>query len=171
MLALFAFFDRLPYSLILSIIGLILVFIFVVTSVDSATFVLGMLTTRGSMNPPVRRKLTWGITLGALGAALTVWHDYLDQARTPDTIKDSMQGSYLGPQFSNQEIKSYLDGNGTDAVYSQIEDSQLLPKLAQLMDQGNVIGWFNGRMEFSTGLLKTGPPGMIGACPNKSRKW
>ncbi len=67
---LFAFFDRLPFSLLLSCIGLVLVFIFVVTSVDSATFVLGMLTTNGSLNPPVRRKLTWGITLGALGAAL-----------------------------------------------------------------------------------------------------
>lgn len=68
--ALFAFFDRLPLSLFLSCIGLVLVFIFVVTSVDSATFVLGMLTTNGSLNPPVRRKLTWGITLGALGAAM-----------------------------------------------------------------------------------------------------
>ncbi len=67
---LFAFFDRLPFSLLLSGIGLVLIFIFVVTSVDSATFVLGMLTTNGSLNPPVRRKLTWGLTLGALGTAL-----------------------------------------------------------------------------------------------------
>ena len=68
--ALFAFFDRLPLSLWLSGVGLVLVFIFVVTSVDSATFVLGMLTTNGSLNPPVQRKLVWGVTLGALGAAL-----------------------------------------------------------------------------------------------------
>ncbi|MDH3600625.1 MAG: BCCT family transporter [Candidatus Tectomicrobia bacterium] len=68
--ALFSLFDRLPGSLLLSVIGLVLVFIFVVTSVDSATFVLGMLTSQGSMNPPVRRKLAWGVTLGGLGAAL-----------------------------------------------------------------------------------------------------
>ena len=68
--ALFSLFDRLPGSLLLSVIGLVLVFIFVVTSVDSATFVLGMLTSQGSMNPPVRRKLAWGLTLGGLGAAL-----------------------------------------------------------------------------------------------------
>ncbi len=68
--ALFAFFDRLPFAFWLSCIGLVLVFMFVVTSVDSATFVLGMLTTRGSLNPPVRRKLTWGVMLGALGAAM-----------------------------------------------------------------------------------------------------
>lgn len=68
--ALFAFLDRLPLSLLLSWVSLILVFIFVVTSVDSATFVLGMLTTQGSLNPPVRRKLTWGVALGALGATM-----------------------------------------------------------------------------------------------------
>lgn len=88
---------------------------------------------------------------GALGAALTVWHDYLGKPRTPDGIKDSMQGSYLGPQFSNEEIIKFLDG--TDAVYSQLDNSQLLPELAQLMDQGNVIGWFNGRMEFGPRAL------------------
>jgi glycine betaine transporter len=49
---------------------MLLVFIFLVTSVDSATFVLGMLTTKGSMNPPTPRKIMWGLALGALGAAL-----------------------------------------------------------------------------------------------------
>jgi len=88
---------------------------------------------------------------GALGAALSVWYDYLDQPRTPDGCHDSMQGSYLGPRFSNEEIKSYLESTG--AVYTQFDDSQLLPKLAQLLDQGNVVGWFNGRMEFGPRAL------------------
>ena len=68
--ALFSMFDRLPLSTVLSATAMLLVFIFLVTSVDSATFVLGMLTTKGSMNPPTSRKMLWGITLGALGGAL-----------------------------------------------------------------------------------------------------
>ncbi|MBW2454166.1 MAG: BCCT family transporter [Deltaproteobacteria bacterium] len=68
--ALFSLFDRLPLSGLLSVTALLLVFIFLVTSVDSATFVLGMLTSRGSLNPPTRRKLAWGLILGALGGAL-----------------------------------------------------------------------------------------------------
>ncbi len=88
---------------------------------------------------------------GALGAALSVWYDYLDKPRTPDGSQDSMQGSYLGPRFSNEEIKSYLESAG--AVYTQLDDLQLLPMLAQLLDQGNVVGWFNGRMEFGPRAL------------------
>ncbi len=88
---------------------------------------------------------------GALGAALTIWHNYLDQPRIPDGTTDSMQGAYLGPSFSNEEIKSYLENVG--AVFTQMDDSQLLPKLAELLDQGNVVGWFNGRMEFGPRAL------------------
>ena len=69
-IALFSMFDRLPLSKLLSVTAMLLVFIFLVTSVDSATFVLGMLTTKGSMNPPTPRKIMWGLALGALGAAL-----------------------------------------------------------------------------------------------------
>jgi glycine betaine transporter len=68
--ALFSLFDRLPLSGLLSGTAIVLVFIFLVTSVDSATFVLGMLTSRGSLDPPTRRKLAWGLSLGALGGAL-----------------------------------------------------------------------------------------------------
>jgi len=68
--ALFALFDRLPLSSILSGVAVLLIFIFVVTSVDSATFVLAMLTSEGSTNPPTRRKLAWGISLAVLAAAL-----------------------------------------------------------------------------------------------------
>jgi len=69
-LALFSLFDRLPMSGLLSATSLMLVFIFLVTSVDSATFVLGMLTSNGSDNPSTKRKLGWGITLAVLGGAL-----------------------------------------------------------------------------------------------------
>jgi glycine betaine transporter len=68
--ALFTLFDRLPLSSLLSGTAIVLVFIFLVTSVDSATFVLGMLTSRGSFDPPTSRKLAWGMILGLLGGAL-----------------------------------------------------------------------------------------------------
>ncbi len=68
--ALFALLGRLPMQTMLAIVALVLVFIFLVTSADSATFVLGMLTSEGSFDPPTRRKLMWGLTLGALSAGL-----------------------------------------------------------------------------------------------------
>ncbi len=70
--ALFTLFDRLPLSQLLSVTALLLVFIFLVTSVDSATFVLGMLTSRGDLDPPPRRKLAWGVSLAVLGGALLI---------------------------------------------------------------------------------------------------
>ena len=67
---LFAMFDGLPLSALLSWTAVLLVFIFLVTSADSATFVLGMLSSGGSLNPSTRQKLTWGITIGLLSTAL-----------------------------------------------------------------------------------------------------
>jgi carbamoyltransferase len=83
---------------------------------------------------------------GALGAALSIWHSYLDNPRKLNGADDAMQGAYLGKQFSNQEVTDYLDGIG--AVYTQVEDKELLPHLAEILDTENVVGWFNGRMEF-----------------------
>ncbi len=88
---------------------------------------------------------------GALGAALSVWHSYLGNARKSNGIDDAMQGAYLGKKFSNQEITSYLDDKG--AVYSRVDDHELMPKLAELLSAENVIGWFNGRMEFGPRAL------------------
>jgi glycine betaine transporter len=73
--ALFTLFDRLPLTTILSTIAIMLLFVFLVTSVDSATFVLGMLTSGGSSNPPRRRKLAWGVIVGLLGGALALTRD------------------------------------------------------------------------------------------------
>ena len=68
--ALFALLERMPAALLLDTVCLVLIFVFLVTSADSATFVLGMLTTHGSLTPPTSRKVAWGLTLGAMGAAL-----------------------------------------------------------------------------------------------------
>lgn len=68
--ALFHLFDRLPGSSVLGVLALLLVFVFLVTSVDSATYVLGMLTSDGVANPPTVRKLAWGVALALMGGAL-----------------------------------------------------------------------------------------------------
>lgn len=90
---------------------------------------------------------------GAVGSALSAYHEYLEKPRVlqaPDAALDStldhMKGSYLGPKFSNQQIKNYLDKIG--ASYTEIEDTELMPKLAEIIENENVIGWFQGRMEF-----------------------
>jgi carbamoyltransferase len=82
---------------------------------------------------------------GALGSALAIWHQYSDQPRKVNS-SDSMAGSYLGPRFSNDEIKIYLDSIG--ASYEYMEDAQLMPRLAAAMEGESVVGWFQGRMEF-----------------------
>lgn len=88
---------------------------------------------------------------GALGAALAVWHGYLEKPRTTDGANDSMRGSYLGPRFSNEEIKKFLAER--QAPYAELPDPELFPRLAELLAGGNVIGWFNGRMEFGPRAL------------------
>jgi carbamoyltransferase len=88
---------------------------------------------------------------GSLGAALSVWHEFLDNPRDADNKNDGMKGSYLGKQFTNVEIKNYLDSIG--AVYKVIEDAELMPKLAEILSSGNVVGWFSGRMEFGPRAL------------------
>ncbi|MGR9101433.1 MAG: carbamoyltransferase family protein, partial [Gammaproteobacteria bacterium] len=87
---------------------------------------------------------------GALGAALTVWHEYQNRPRKCDGF-DKMRGSYLGKRFSNEEIKHYLDS--VEAKYIQLDDDDLMPKLADILAGENVVGWFNGRMEFGPRAL------------------
>ncbi len=81
---------------------------------------------------------------GAVGAALSVWHQYLEQPRRATAV-DAMAGAYLGPRFSNEAITGYLDSVG--ARYQQMADAELMPALASLLAQENVVGWFQGRME------------------------
>jgi carbamoyltransferase len=87
----------------------------------------------------------------ALGAALGVWYQYLNNKRTVDGKTDAMQGSYLGPQFSNDEIRSYLDSAGIPYCY--YSENELFDEVADLLNQEKVIGWFHGRMEFGPRAL------------------
>lgn len=87
---------------------------------------------------------------GALGAALSVWHQVLKRPREADG-RDRMQGSLLGPEFSSEEIRSYLDRIG--AVSHRLEDEALADRVAQLLAEEKVVGWFRGRMEFGPRAL------------------
>lgn len=87
---------------------------------------------------------------GAIGAALSVWHEYLEKDRQVNK-QDAMKGSYLGPRYTNDQIKESLDALG--ANYRCLDDDQLMPELAEIMDRGNVICWMQGRMEFGPRAL------------------
>ena len=87
---------------------------------------------------------------GALGAALCGLHEYQSVPRKVDA-SDSMKGSYLGPQFTEEQIQSELDSY--NAVYEILPDNQLMPKVAELLATDKVIGWFQGRMEFGPRAL------------------
>ena len=87
---------------------------------------------------------------GALGAALAVWHQYHDQPRRPRE-GDSMHGSYLGPSYTDDEIRSALESVG--ASYQFLEKEDLLRRVAELLAAENVVGWLQGRMEFGPRAL------------------
>ena len=87
----------------------------------------------------------------ALGAALLVWHHQLDMPRQGQ-VPDGQKGSLLGPAFENDRIQLFLDANG--AKYEYISDETiLLDRVADLLDQEKVIGWFQGPMEFGPRAL------------------
>ncbi len=87
---------------------------------------------------------------GSLGAALALW--YIEQ-NNPRKVNpnDSMQGSYLGPEFLQKEIEEQLDKAG--AKYEIFKDEELLDKTATDLSNEEAIGWFQGRMEFGPRAL------------------
>ena len=88
---------------------------------------------------------------GALGTALFIWHQLLENQRQPNG-KDSQRGSLLGPAFSDAEIATELNRLG--AVYSTVaSDAELTDRVASLIADENIIGWFQGRMEFGPRAL------------------
>jgi len=70
--ALFTTYSYLPFPILSSILSIILIFTFLITSADSATFVLGMMTTNGSLNPPMLTKIIWGTLIAAIAAVLLI---------------------------------------------------------------------------------------------------
>ena len=87
---------------------------------------------------------------GSLGAALALWHIELNNPRSVNT-KDDMQGSYLGPEYTQKEIENDLTNVG--AVFETVEEENLITKTADDLANGQAIGWFQGRMEFGPRAL------------------
>lgn len=88
---------------------------------------------------------------GALGAALFAWHQILNKERKTDDVNDSQRGSYLGPAYGNNEIRAYLE---TQKIpFTELTDDELPGKIAELINDQKVIGWFYGRMEFGPRAL------------------
>lgn len=89
---------------------------------------------------------------GALGAAQMAHYMYFDQPRVLNGASDSMKGAYLGPDYSDKE--AILAFKKHKAVYKHITPfNQLCNVVADLLDEGNVVGWFQGRMEFGPRAL------------------
>ena len=98
----------------------------------------------------------------AIGAALVGWHKYQKKERIVNK-NDSMKGTYLGPEFSNKEITKYLEQ--INAPFYTQSDPELFECLANELEKGHVIGWFNGPMEFGPRAL--GGRSIIGDPRNK----
>lgn len=88
---------------------------------------------------------------GALGAALSIWHEYLKKERIYDNQTDQMKGAYLGPDFSSEQISACLKEK--KAVYHELPENELFQKTARLINQQKVVGWFQGKMEFGPRAL------------------
>jgi carbamoyltransferase len=88
---------------------------------------------------------------GALGAALFAWHQYLGNARAADGLHDRQNGSYLGPEFSAEAVRQFL--RSEEAAFTELSDKELPARVAGLIAEGRVVGWFQGRMEFGPRAL------------------
>lgn len=89
---------------------------------------------------------------GAVGAAYAVWHIHRGKKRVVDHSGDQMRGAYLGPEFSDKEIQQALDRLGAKMRYYR-NFTELAALVAKRIAQGNVVGWFQGRMEFGPRAL------------------
>lgn len=87
---------------------------------------------------------------GSLGAALATHYMHLSNERSIDP-NDSMSGSYLGPQYNENEIENFLKNKSAD--YLKLSDDELLNFISDQLQHEKVIGWFQGRMEFGPRAL------------------
>ena len=87
---------------------------------------------------------------GSLGAALALWHIEQNNPRKVN-LKDDMQGSYLGPEYTQSQIEEQLDRVG--AKYEALNKEDLIDRASTSLSLGEVIGWFQGRMEFGPRAL------------------
>jgi carbamoyltransferase len=88
---------------------------------------------------------------GALGAALAAYHGHAHNPRLASSGHDSMQGSYLGPEFPQSEIETRLAAMG--AIFEVLDDEALVARSATALAEQKALGWFQGRMEFGPRAL------------------
>ena len=88
---------------------------------------------------------------GAVGACLAVWHGYYGNKRRVIKSQDSMQGTYLGPSFSAEEIEDQLKNCG--AIFKKYDRDEMLTIVAKELEKGKAVGWMQGRMEFGPRAL------------------
>ncbi|MBF0154737.1 MAG: carbamoyltransferase [Magnetococcales bacterium] len=88
---------------------------------------------------------------GALGAALGAYYGYQGKPRSVQGKTDAMQGSYLGPEFSQSAIEQRLTSEG--ATFTTLNDADLLEASVTALEAGQALGWFQGRMEFGPRAL------------------
>ena len=88
---------------------------------------------------------------GAVGVAQLIWHRYAGQPRHVCAGHDAMKGAYLGPEFSDAVIEQFLKDAG--ASYEGLDRDDLHDRVAALLAEEQVIGWFDGRMEFGPRAL------------------
>ena len=87
---------------------------------------------------------------GALGAALYAQYQLLENNRNPEK-PDSMGGAFLGPSYNSKEIDAFL--KNSEAIYEYFDDERLLATTVDAIEEGQVVGWFQGRMEFGPRAL------------------
>lgn len=88
---------------------------------------------------------------GAIGAALAAWHLHFGNEREVCAYRDGMNGSYLGPEFTDDEIE--LELKSCEAIYTKKSQSDLISEVASALASGKAIGWMQGRMEFGPRAL------------------
>jgi carbamoyltransferase len=88
---------------------------------------------------------------GALGAALSVWYRYLGNERPDPAGRDAQRGSYLGPVYTNEDIRAFLEKNGYP--YHYLPRSERASTIARYIAEGKIVGYFAGRMEFGPRAL------------------
>ncbi|MBD3267994.1 hypothetical protein GF373_15110, partial [bacterium] len=98
------------------------------------------------------------------GCALAFYHRYLNKPLPEKKGQDTMQGSYLGPGWSDAELKQYLDRH--NLPYKELSEEELASRVAEILSQDNVVGWYQGRMEFGPRAL--GARSILGDARSKS---
>lgn len=88
---------------------------------------------------------------GALGVAQLIWHRHAKKPRRVASGRDTMKGACLGPAFSDEEIERRLETFG--ARYERLEGKTRFSRVAELLGDEKIVGWFNGRMEFGPRAL------------------